>query len=155
MSRLDLTRARRLVQLRDLALEAALRRLAEATAAAADAAAVETAALHARDDGVTLLAHRHATLVDDPGDAPMGLARLARADAQLAAATADLAAAVAVREATEAEVIEARSAARRAQARRDAMADRADRLRRGLAVALEERTAIEAEEGAAAMRKAA
>lgn len=155
MSRDDLTRARRLVQLRDLALEAALRRLAEATAAAADAAATEAAALQVHTDCVAAVSRAHATLVEDPRDAPLGLARIALADNRLGLARTHLATAVEVRRATDAEVIDARLGARRAQARRDAMADRADRLRRGLAVAAEERAAIEAEEGVAAMRKAA
>ncbi|TRW17375.1 hypothetical protein [Glacieibacterium frigidum] len=155
MSRDDIKRAQRLVQLRDLALEAAMRRLAEATAAAADAAAAEAAALKVRDDGIAALAHSRATLVDDPRDAPTGLARIALADQRLVAARERLAEAAGIRAATDAEVIEARAAARRAQARRDAMSDRANRLKRAHATAQEERAAIEAEEGAAAMRKAA
>lgn len=155
MNRDDLKRAQRLVQLRDLALEAAMRRLAEAAAAAADAAAEQAAAQHAKDDGVATLSRARATLVDDPRDAPTGLARIAIADGRLAIARERLAEAAHVRAACDAEVIEARQAARRAQARRDAMADRAARLKRGHAIKQEERAAIEAEEGAAAMRKAA
>lgn len=155
MSRHDLVRAQRLVQLRDLALDNAMRRLAEATAALADAMEVEAVAVRARDDGVEAQTITHAALVDDPGSAAIGLARIARADAQLAVALTALMTAVEVRVASEAEVVEARLGARRARARRDAMADRADRLRRRLTNAREERTAIEAEEGLAAVRRAA
>lgn len=155
MIRDDIKRAQRLVQLRDLALEAAMRRLAEATAAAADAAAAEAVALQVRDDGLTALTHARTILVEDLRDAPTGLARIALADQRLVAARERLAEAAEIRAASDAELVEARLAARRAQARRDAMADRATRLKRTHAAAQEERAAIEAEEGAAAMRKAA
>ena len=155
MSRADFTRARQLVRLRDLVFAAAMRALADAAAALtnADAALHHAAAGLSRADA--RLAGMHKALVEDPADAPAGLARIALAIEVQAAANAEHLAAVEARQDAEDAVIAARAAARRAQARRDAMADRALQLRRTLARAAEERAAIEAEEGAAAMRTAA
>lgn len=155
MSRADLLRARQLIRLRTLKLDAAVLQLATANAALADAEAEAAEALHeaqaARDHRLAV----RAALVADPADAALGLARIDLAEEQCRLADAALELAETTRvEAAEA-VAEARLEVRRARARHDAMTVHADGLRRTLARRDEERAAIEAEEGETAMRSAA
>ena len=152
MSRDDLPRARSLVRLRDITLDAAMRVLMAATAALTEADAAVADAITNRDaEAVNLTATLHA-LTENPADAARGLARIAVARERVAAAVVAIEVAEQARREAEDAVIAARAAARRANARRDAMAEQATRLRRSQARLAEERAAIESEEGAAAMR---
>ena len=154
MSRDDLLRARQLVRLRDTALSAAMRMLAASAADMIRADVVVAAALAARDAALARHAGARVALVDDPADAPAGLARIALAVDRQSCAEADVAMAEQARRVAEDALIAARLAARRARARLDAMRDRAHDLRRALARAAEERAASESDESAAAMRRA-
>jgi len=155
MSRADLSRARQLVRLRDIAFDRALRELAEATATMDLADAAVARALVRRDAATAAHFEARAALVEAPADASTGLARIAitaerEATAVTAADEAEL-----ERRAVEDLVIAARTAVRKARARLDAMTARSDALLRTIVRADEERASIETEEGAAAMRNAA
>lgn len=155
MSRADHGKARQLVRLRDLTLDAALRALAEAQTAMVAAEALLKSAAVNRDTAAQRLAASRSALADTPTDVPTRLARIDLAAMRDDEAEAALGEARRVRDDAEAVLEGARADYRRAQARLEAMTARADDLQRGIARADEERAAIEAEEGMTAMRSAA
>lgn len=144
----DLPRARQLVRLRGIAFDAAMRALGDATAALHEADLLVEVALAQRDACTAGLAGTRAALVERPQDAAVGLARIAQAVDQVAAAEAQVETAEDHRRASEDAVIAARAAARRANARRDAMTGQADRLRLVDMRRREEREAVEGEDAA-------
>ncbi|WP_419815598.1 hypothetical protein [Glacieibacterium sp.] len=155
MSRADLSRARQLVRLRDIAFERALRDLGEATGALDLADAAVTRAIARREAAAAHHVETRAALVEAPADAATGLARIAVAAERETAAISAADEAELARRAAEDLVITARATVRKARARLDAMTGRSDTLLRTVVRADEERATIETEEGAAAMRSAA
>lgn len=144
----DLSRARQLVRLRVISFDAAMRALGEATVALRSAETMAEVALARRDACAAGLAGTRAALVERPQDAAAGLARIAQAADQLAVAEVQVEAAEEQRRAAEDAVIAARVAARRANARRDAMSGQANRLRLADLRQREEREAVEGEDAA-------
>ena len=155
MSCADHGKARQLVRLRDLTLDAALRALGEAQGAMAAADVAHASATADREIATRRLGDARSALADAPIDVPTRLARIDLALMHDGEALAALDEARQVRDDAAAVLDIARADHRRAQARLEAITARAEDLKRALARADEERAAIEAEEGLTAMRSAA
>ena len=151
----SLFQARQLSRLREIGFDAAMRALGAAALAMAAAETAVAAALAERNAAARALATARHRLVEKPGDAAMGLARIAVAHDRHTAGISALDGAEQARRTAEDTLIATRAAVRRADARRTAMSDTVTMISRQIRRAADEREAIEIEEGTAAMRNAA